>query len=115
MAGYGNDVFWPEDFCLFQNLTSNFGQGEPVFRGVEVLQPSRILNRLQRNASHARLLQSEIDDLADLAVVQALLERNDEVGRNVVTVEPFKSVHPNAAQIRTAQLHQWVALKGIEL
>ena len=38
--------------------------------GVEALEPAGGLDRLERHAAHARLLQREVDDPADLAVVE---------------------------------------------
>jgi hypothetical protein len=48
-----------------------------------------VLDRLERDAAHATLLEREVDDLADLVVVQAFLQRDDERRGDVVLVEPL--------------------------
>ncbi len=69
MAGHGNDVLGLKDLCLLENLAADLGKGESIRRGVEPFQAARILNRLQRHSSHARLLQRVVNRLAYFLVI----------------------------------------------
>ena len=71
---------------------------------VEAVEPPGRLDRLERDAAHARLLQREVDDLADLAVVEALLQRHDERRRDVERVQPLERLARIVAQVGAAQL-----------
>ena len=62
-----------------------------------------ICGRLERHAAHARLLDRVLDDLADLVVVEALLERDDERRGQPEVVEPVDGFAPDAREICAAQ------------
>src|SRR5256885_6040663 len=103
MAWQGNDVLGLKNFRLLENLAANFGKRESVRRGVELFQPARILNRLQRHSSHARLLQSVFDGLADLVIVESLAQGHHQRGGNIVAIEPFQRLFADATQIAATE------------
>ena len=104
MAGNGHHVFGLEDGGLFENLAAHFGERQPVGRRIEAVEPAGRLDRLERHAAHAGLLQREVDDPADLAVVQALLQRHDQRGRDAERVQPLERALAHLAKIGAAQL-----------
>ena len=73
-------------------------------RRIEALEPAGGLDRLERHAAHARLLQREVDDPADLAVVEALLDRDDQRRRDAELVQPLERLLADVAQVGAAQL-----------
>ena len=50
------------------------------------LDAAGVLDWLQGHAAHARLLQGVVDGLADLVVVESLLQRYDQIRRDVIAV-----------------------------
>ena len=56
--------------ALREDVLADFGEGEAVARGVEILQPAGGLDGLEGDAAHAGLLEREVDDLAELIVVE---------------------------------------------
>ena len=73
MAGHRDQVLGREDAGLLEDPAPHLGQRQPVGRRVEALEPARRLHRLEGHAAHARLREREVDDLAELVVVHALL------------------------------------------
>ena len=73
MAGHRDHVLGPEDRRLLEDAAAHLGQRQAIARRIEAVGAAGVLDRLERHAAHARLLQREVDDPADLVVVQALL------------------------------------------
>src|SRR5205085_5033809 len=86
-----------------------------VARRVEILEPAGSLHGLERHAAHATLLQREVEDLPDLSVVQALLQRHDQRGREVVLVQAIERAPADVAQINAAKRSQLPGPQRIEL
>ena len=102
-----NNILRLEKVVLRQNVLAHLGQGQPVRRRcVELLQATRRLNRLKGNAADALLLQREIDDPPQLAIVAPLFHRHDQRGGNIMLVEPVERLLPDSPQIGPAQLLQ---------
>ncbi len=72
---------------LLEDPVADLGQRQPVARRVEALDPAGGLHWLERHAAHARLPQREVDDRADLIVIEPLLERDDQRRRDAVLVQ----------------------------
>ena len=72
MAGDGDYVLGAKDGGLVEDFAADFGEGEAVGGGVEVFQAAGVLDGLERYASYAGLLESEVDGLADLMIVETL-------------------------------------------
>ena len=94
MAGDRDDVARLEDGRLPEDVLAHLGERQPVAGGIEVLEASGGLDRLERHAAHAGLLEGEVDDLADLVVVHALLQRDDERRRDVALVQVLERPAP---------------------
>ena len=83
MAGDGDDVLGRKTLVCSRMLAADFGEGEAVGGGIEVFEAAGVLDGLEGDAADAGLLQGEVDDLADLVVVEALLQGDDERGGDV--------------------------------
>src|SRR6266550_7147785 len=99
MAGNGDDVFGFEDGCLLENLAADFGEGEAVGGGIEILEATGVLDGLERNAADTRLLKCVVNSLADFVVVQTFLQRDNQRGRDVVAVQLLEGIDADAAQV----------------
>ena len=69
MTGDGDYVFGAEDIGLFEDFAADFGEGQAVGGGIEVLQAAGVLDGLEGYSSHAGLLEGEVDGLADFVIV----------------------------------------------
>ena len=91
---------------LREDLLADLAERQAVGGGVEVFRSAGGLDRLERDAADAALLQREVDDLADLVVVQALLQRDDERRGDVVLVEPLERPPADVGQVFAAKRAQ---------
>ena len=103
MAGDGDDVFRREDRRLIQDVAPHFREGEAVFCGIKSIEPAGDLDGLEGDAADAGLFEGEIDDLADLVVIDAALEGDDEGGGDVVFVEAVEGFLADIAQVFAAK------------
>ena len=115
MAGDGDDVFGLEDGGLLEDLRRTSASVRRSVARVEILEAAGVLDGLEGDAADAGLLQGEVDDVADLVVVEALLERDDERGGDVELVEAFEGAAADVAQVFAAQLSERVASERVEL
>ena len=103
MAWHGDDVFRLEDVGLLQNAAPYFRQREPVSGGIESLQASRNLDRLERYAAHAWLPQGKVDDLTDLAIVQPFFERYNQRSGNAKFIQVLQRLLADSAQVSNSR------------
>src|SRR5439155_22366637 len=115
VARPGNHVVRAEYARLFDDFAADLRKCEAISGWIEPFQASGILDRLQRDATHARLLESIVNYLADFAVVQAFAQSGHQRRRNVVLVQPLECAFAYAAQIAAPQIEQRFALERIEL
>ena len=104
VARDGYDVRRLEDRRLLEDLLSNFAEREAIRGRIEVIQSAGALDRLERYATDASLIQRLVDDLADLVVVQSLLQCDDERGGNVAFVQTVVRAFAYVGKFFTAQL-----------
>ena len=67
MARHRDDVLGREHRRLLEDAAPHLGERQAIALGIVALEPPGRLHRLQRDAADARLLEREVDDLADLA------------------------------------------------
>src|SRR5438876_3065616 len=103
MARDGDDVTGLEDWGLLENLLADFAERQAVGRRIETVEPSGGLDGLEGDAADAFLLQGEVDDLADFAVVETFLENDDEGRGDVVFVETVDRFASDVGKIFTAK------------
>src|SRR5437763_1733446 len=115
MTRHGDDVAGLEQRGLLENSLTNLREREAIARGVEAIGSPRVLDRLKRYATDAALLEREVDDLADLVIVQALLQRDDQRRRDVVLVEMIQRAAANVAEILASQFAKRQAAQRGEL
>ena len=115
MAWHWNDVFRTEDRGLLEDLAPDLRKREPITRRIVVLVAAGVLNWLEGHAAYAGLLKGEVDDLADLGIVEPSLDGHNESGRDAVCVQPIDGALPDGAQIGAAKLHKRIAFEGIKL
>ena len=115
MAGDRDEVFRAEDAGLLEDAAAHLVERQTVLRGVEALHAARLLHGLERDAANAGLLQREVDDGAELVVVDAPLDRDDERGGDAELVESVEGFLADRAEIGAAQLHERFASQRVEL
>lgn len=115
MAWHRNYVLGAESVGLFDDFPADLGESEPVGSGIELFEAPGVLNGLESYTPDTGLGQSEVDDFADLAVVEALLQGHDKIRRDVMAVEPFERVNAYAAEVGAAKLHEGFPLERVEL
>src|SRR5438477_12578141 len=99
MARHRYDVFGAEYLGLFQDAAADLGEREAVCSGMEAVEPAGRLHRLKDDAADRRLRDGVLDDAAELAVVEASLDRDHERGGNPELIEPLDGRFPGAPQI----------------
>src|SRR5580658_4351967 len=115
MARNGNHVFGPKHIGLFQDFSADFRESEPVGGGIEILQATGVLNRLERDAANAWLREGKVNHFADFAVVQALLQGHDQRSGDLVLIQILQGALAHTAKIPSPQVEERFALKRIEL
>ena len=115
VAGDGDDVFGFEDGGLGEDAAADFGEGEAVRGGVEVVEAAGLLDGLEGDAADAGLLEGEVDDGAELVVVDSAFDGDDEGGGDVELVEAFEGAFADVAEVGAAELHEGFAAEGVEL
>ena len=70
---------------LMQRIKATLNANMASF-GVEVVEPPGRLGGLKRDTANALLLQRVVDDVAHLVIVQALLQRHDQRGAEIILV-----------------------------
>src|SRR3954469_18914589 len=115
MAWHWDHVLRFKDVSLLQDLAPHFRQRESVGRRIEVFRSAGILYRLKRDSANARLLESEVDNGSDLIVVQALLERDDQIRGYPVPVQLLQRLLAHTAQISASQVYKGFAFERIKL
>ena len=73
--------------------------------------PACLLDWLERDTTDAWLLQSKVDDGSEFAIVHALLDGDDQRGRDAEFIEALKGTLSYVAQIGSTELDERVALK----
>ena len=90
MARHGDDVLGPEHGRLLEDAAPHFGERQAIGGGIEASsRPAACTGWNVTPRTHG-CCQREVDDLADLAVVHALLDGHDERRRDAVPVEPLE-------------------------
>ena len=74
MARHGDHVFGAKDAGLLQDFATHLGKSEAIRGGVKSFNAAGILDGLQRDTADAGLAEGEVDNFADLAIVEALAE-----------------------------------------
>ena len=95
-----------EAALLLDQAAADVGEQHAVAVLVEAEIAAGILHRLEGDAAHAGPGEGVADDLADLAVIDALLEHGDQGGGDVVALEVLQRLLAHAAQVGAADLHQ---------
>jgi hypothetical protein len=79
-----------EEVRLGRDQRADLADGQAVFLPIVAVGAAGVLHRLERDAAHAAAQRGEADDVADLVVVHALLQRHDERRRQSEPVEPLQ-------------------------
>ena len=82
---------------------------------IEALDPPGDLDRLESHPAHAGLLEREVDDRAELVVVEPLLERDDQRGRDPVLVEVLERPVADLDQVGAAHRLLGRGVERVEL
>ncbi len=93
----------------------HLAQRQAVARRVEALDPPGDLHRLERHPAHAGLPEREVDDRAELVVVEPLLERDDQRRRDPVLVEALERPVADVDQVGAAHRLLGRGVERVEL
>ena len=104
---------WKWDDC--SRIRADLAQRQPVACRVEPLDPSGGLHGLEGHPAYTGLRQREIDDRADLVVVEPFLERDDQRGRDPVLVEVLERPGADLDQVRAAERLLRARVERVEL
>ena len=83
MAGDGDEVFGFEGGGLVEDAAADFGEGEAVGGGGVVVEAAGLLDGLEGDSADAGLLEGEVDDGAELVVVDSAFYGDDQRGGDV--------------------------------
>jgi hypothetical protein len=115
MAGDGDQVFGLEVVGLMEDASANLGQREAMLGAGVVEESASLLHGLEGDASDTGLLQGEVDDGAELVIVDAAFYGDYQCRRDVEFVQAHKGTFADVAQVGSAQLHEGLAAKRVEL
>ncbi len=115
VARHGDEVLGREHGRLLEDSPTYLGQGETLGGRIILRRAAGMLHGLERDATDTGLLHGEVDDLAELVVIESLLHDDDQRRADTVTVEILQGLASHVAHVLGPQVAESRLLEAVEL